>query len=293
MAVKTVTVTVNGQTYTLTSQGDGTYTGTFTAPTKTSYDQPDNVYNCVVTASDTAGNSVTADKSDFTQLGLRVKATVAPIISITYPTASATITNNKPTITWTVTSTTSGVDSSTISIKIDSGAVITSGITKTTTTNGFTCSYTPTSALGDGNHTITINAKDNDGNAATAATSTFKVDTVPPTLTVNSPVDNYITNDATLTVSGTTNDTTSSPVTLKVNGTAVTVGSNGAWTTTVTLKNGANTITVVATDSAGKTSTVTRNVTLDTTPPEITAVTITPNPVDTGATVTITVTVTD
>lgn len=293
MAVSTVTVTVNGQTYTLTKQSDGTYSGTFSAPTTSSWSQSEHVYNCVVTATDTAGNASTADKAKFATLGLRVKETVKPTITLTNPTSGATITNNKPAIKWKVTDTESGIDSSTISIKIDSGSTITTGITKTAITGGYECTYTPETALTDGNHTIVLNASDNDGNAATAVSSSFKVDTVPPMLTVTSPTDNSITNESSCTVAGTTNDATSSPVTVTINGDAVTVGANGSFSKVITLAEGSNTITIVATDAAGKSSTVVRTVTLKTSAPEITNVTVTPNPVDTGATVTITVTIAD
>ncbi len=50
---------------------------------------------------------------------------------------------------------------------------------------------------------------------------------------------------------------------------------------------------MTATDAAGKSTTVTRNVTVDTVPPAITAVTLAPNPVDAGQTYVITVTVSD
>lgn len=297
MAVKTVVARINGQNYTLTlNSSTGKYEATITAPGKSSYTQDGHYYPVTVTATDTAGNSVSKDATDATlgtSLQLKVKEKVAPTITITAPTAGATITNNKPTITWTVTDDDSGVDPDTISLKIDSGEVITSGITKTVSSNGYSCSYTPTEALADGSHTITVNAKDHDGNAASAKTVTFKVDTVPPTLSVASPAEGLITNNATLTVAGTTNDVTSSPVTLTVNGTAVAVDSDGAFSTEITLTNGSNTITVVATDSAGKSTTVTRHVTLDTAPPVIKAVTITPNPVDAGKTFVISVEVTD
>ena len=107
-----------------------------------------------------------------------------------------------------------------------------------------------------------------------------------------------MTNASALTVKGTTNDVTSSPVkvTIKLNnGTAesVTVGTDGSFSKALTLVAGVNTITVVATDSAGKSTTVTRTVTLDTTPPVIKSVTITPNPVDAGKTFVISVEVTD
>ncbi|WP_049995729.1 hypothetical protein [Anaerostipes hadrus] len=52
-------------------------------------------------------------------------------------------------------------------------------------------------------------------------------------------------------------------------------------------------VTVKATDEAGKTTTITRTVTLDTTAPVIKSVTLTPNPVDAGKTFIISVEVTD
>ena len=61
----------------------------------------------------------------------------------------------------------------------------------------------------------------------------------------------------------------------------------------LTLAVGTNTITVVATDGAGKTTTITRTVTLDKTAPVIKSVTLTPNPVDAGKTFIISVEVTD
>lgn len=297
MAIKAVKAVINGQTYNLTlNSGTGKYEATVTAPAESSYNQPGHYYNVQVTAEDDAGNTTTKDASDGTlgaSLQLQVKEKVAPIITITAPTEGATITNNKPTITWAVTDEDSGVDPDTISIKIDSGSVITSGITKTASGKGFTCSYTPTTALSDGSHTIAVNASDYDGNAATAKTTTFKVDTVPPTLSVISPEEGLVTNQATITVSGTTNDATSSPVTLTINSDPVEVGAEGAFSTTITLNSGENTITIIATDSAGKSTTVTRHVTLDTGAPVFQSVTITPNPVDAGKTFVISVEVTD
>lgn len=294
MAIKTVQATINGVPTTLTlNQSTGKYEATITAPTKSSYNQSGGYYNVTVKATDTAGNSTSKDATLGSKLKLVVKEKVAPAITVTYPTASATTTNNKPTFKWKVTDDDSGVDSNTIGITIDSGSKITSGITKTATPGGYECSYTPATALSDGTHTVKFNASDNDGNAAAQKSVTFKVDTVPPTLNVTSPTEGLVTNNATVTVKGTTNDVNSSPVTVKVNGTAVTVDPSGNFTTTVTLTEGSNTITVVATDSAGKATTVTRKVTLDTKAPTITDVSITPNPVDGGKTFVIAVSVTD
>lgn len=299
MAIQTVRAQVNGTWYTLTlNSSTGKYEASITAPTTSSYNQPNHYYNVTVEATNAAGTTVSTNGATLTGLQLVVKEKTAPIITITAPTAGSTLTNNKPTITWTVTDADSGVNPSTISIKIDSGSAITSGITKTASGKGYTCSYVPTTALTDGSHTITVNASDYDGNAATAKSITFKVDTTPPTLSVSSPAAGLITNTAALTVSGTTNDATSSPVTVKItlNGAdqgTVTVASSGAFSKAVTLKEGNNTIVVTATDAAGKASTITRTVTLDTSAPKITAATITPNPADVGATVLISVTITE
>lgn len=297
MSVESVKATINGQEYTLTlNSSTGKYEATITAPTKSSFNKTGGYYPVSVTATDDAGNETTVTSSD-TQLGsnlrLVVKEKVAPVIAITAPTASARLTNNKPTIKWKVTDDDSGVAESTVSIKIDSGTAITTGFTKTAITGGYEFSYTPSTALADGSHTIAFNAKDNDGNAATQKTVTFVVDTVAPTLTITSPNDNIKVNQATCVVSGTTNDVTSSPVSVTINGTSVTVGSDGTFSKSITLNEGANTITIVATDSAGKSTTVTRTVTLDTGAPTFVSVSINPNPVDAGNTYVISVDVTD
>lgn len=295
MAVKTVKYTFNGTTYDLTyNSSTGKYEATVTAPSKSSYSQSDHKYGGTLVATDQAGNSTTVTETHSTlgnSLKVRVLEKVAPVLTFTYPTSGAFIANSTPKIQFKITDADSGVDSSKITLKVDGTAV--TSFTKTAVTGGYECSYTPTTALADGEHTVTIGGTDNDGNSATAKSITFKVDTIPPVLTVNNPANGLITNNASLTVSGTTDDATSKPVTVKVNGTAVTVNSDGSFSTTLTLTTGTNTITVVATDKAGKSSTVTRTVTLDTSAPVFGSVTITPNPVDCGKTFVISVEVTD
>lgn len=302
MALKTVQAIINGVTTTLTlNSTTGKYEATITAPSKSSYNQSGHYYDVTVKATDQAGNVTSANSSHATlgaSLRLTVKEKTAPTQNITYPTAGAYIIKNKPVITWTVTDNDSGVNPDTIGITVDSGSKVTAGIIKTAITGGYQCSYTPTAALSDGSHTIKVDASDFDGNAAEQKTVTFKIDTIPPTLNISSPTANLITNNKAVTVSGTTNDATSSPVsvTVKLNsGTAeaVTVASNGTFSKALTLTEGNNTITIVAKDSAGKSTTVTRTVTLDTKAPNITAVSMVPNPVDAGKTVVISVTVTD
>lgn len=181
-------------------------------------------------------------------------------------------------------------------LKIDSTTYTSTstGMVSKGITNGYQFTFTPQSALKDGSHSITINASDNDGNAATAVSSTYTIDTVPPTLTVSSPSAGLITNKAALTIKGVTNDATSSPITLTVtlNGTSlgtVSVGSDGSFSKDVTLVEGTNSIVVTAKDGAGQTSSITLSVKLDTTVPQLNSIVLTPNPANTSASVAITV----
>lgn len=295
MAIKSVKAIVNGATTTLTyNSTTKKYEATLTAPAKSSYSQTGHYYGVQIIAQDEAGNSTTVDSSDATlgsKLRLTVKEKTAPVITISSPTASQLLTTNQPTISFTVTDNDSGVNPDTIKLLIDGSEI--SGITKTKATSGYSCNYKPSTALSDGSHTVAVKASDYDGNAATQKSVSFKIDTVPPELSVTSPADKLITNKSSVSVAGTTNDATSSPVTLTVNGENVTAYDDGTFSTTVALEDGENTITVTATDGAGRKTTVTRTVTLDTKAPVISDVSLSPNPADVGATYVISVSVTD
>ena len=304
MAVKTVQVIINGAVTTLSYNGQtGKYEATITAPSKSRYNvNAGHYYPVTVKATDEAGNVTTKTDTDTTlgaSLKLKVKEKVAPTITISSPTAGSYLTTNKPTIKWKVTDTDSGFNPSTIGITIDNGSKVTGdSITKTTVSGGYECTYTPGSALADGSHTVKIDASDFDGNAAAQKSVSFKIDTVPPTLSISSPSDRLITNKTAITVTGKTNDATSSPVTVTIklnsgNAEAVEVGADGAFSKALTLVAGSNTITVVAKDAAGKSTTVTRTVIVDQTAPVIKSITINPNPVDAGKTYVICVEVTD
>lgn len=296
MAIKQVRAQVNGQWYTLTLQANGKYEASITAPGATSFNQPGGYYNVTVEATNAAGSTGTANASTLDGLKLYVKEKVPPVITILSPSGGAYVTNNKQPVVFTITDEAggSGVKLDSVVVKLDGTPVSASEVTHSAVSNGYSFTYTPASPLSDGSRTVTVDATDNDGNAAAQKSTTFTVDTIPPTLNVTSPTDGLITSAVALTVSGTTNDATSSPVTVKIslNGAdqgAVSVGGDGAFSKSITLAEGANTIVVTATDSAGKSSSVTRNVTLDTSVPQIVSATITPNPVDAGQTMLISV----
>ena len=291
MAISKVRVQIDGTWHTLTSTDGKTYTGTITAPGATSYNKEGGYYDVTVEATNTAGSISTQTAAGLAGLKLFVREKVPPVITIISPSAGAYVSNNKQTITFTVVDETggSGVDFASVAVKVDGVAV--SGVGRVSNTQ---FSYTPPTALSDGNHTVTAKISDNDGNQSAAASTTFKVDTVPPTLNITAPANNFITNNASVTVTGTTNDATASPVTITMtlNGTSlgtVTVATNGSFSKAITLREGSNTIVVTAKDAAGKTSSVTRTATLDTSSPVIKSVSIAPNPVDSGGTIVISV----
>ena len=297
MAISSVRAKVNGTWYTLAyDSASGAYKATITAPGASSFRQAGGYYDVEIEAKNTAGTTFVTNGGTVSGLRLVVKETIAPIITIVSPSAGAYVTNNKPPIVCTVVDEAngSGINLTTLSVKIDGTTI---PATTTVITNGYRVTATPTTALADGTHTISVDVKDNDGNTAVQRTSTFKLDTIPPTLNITAPIVGLITNQAALTVQGVTNDTASSPVTvvMTLNGvaqSAVNVNADGSFSKAMTLTEGANVIVITATDAAGKASSVTRNVTLDTTVPRLVSAAITPNPANTGASVVISVVVT-
>lgn len=298
MAISTVRARLNGTWYSLAKNSStGEWSVTLTAPGTTSYNLAGKYYNVDVEATNTAGTTVTASGADLSSLRLVVKETVPPTVTITAPASGAYVTTNKPKIIFKIVDQAngSGVDLSTLSFKVDGSTVSLSSVSSTAITNGFQVTYTP-SAMSDGRHTISITCKDHDGNISTSKSSSFTVDTVPPTLNVTSPVVGLITNAPGLVVQGVTNDDTSSPVTVKVtlNGAdqgAVTVAQDGGFSKSITMAEGMNTIVVTATDAAGQSSTITRTAELDTSVPVIQSATVSPNPANTDDSVVVTVVV--
>lgn len=304
MAVQSVVAIINGVSVTLTlNASTGKYEGTLTAPAASSWNEEDHKYGITVTATDDAGNKTTVNRDDAAlgdNLQVRVLEKTKPTITITSPSSGARVTNAKQPIIFQIRDSESGIDIDSLTLKIDSQTAVangSAGMSAVAVSGGYNVTYTPQTALAEGAHTVTINVSDNDGNAATAASSSFTVDTVPPALNVSAPQNNLVTNATEVTVSGTTSDDTSNIASIEVflnnvsQGTATVSGNS--WTKEITLTSGVNTIKVVATDNAGLTSTVERTVTLDTGAPVITDVVLSKSTVDAGNTFTITVTVTD
>lgn len=302
MAIDQVRVQINGTWHDLMyNSTNGKYEKTITAPNVTSYNNDGHYYPVTVEATNTAGTKTTVNDQSPTigdSLQLVVKERVKPTISITSPGSGSYVSNARQPIVFMLRDEAngSGINISTLALKIDAGSAVgegSSGMVVTKVTNGYDCTYTPPTSLTDGLHTVTIDVSDFDGNQATQASRSYTVDTVPPVLNVTNPSDGLITNSANVVLQGTTNDATSTPVTVSVrlNGTdqgAVTVN-NGSFSKSLTLTEGNNTIVVTAEDASGQTNSVTITVMLDTSAPTVESVSITPNPVDAGATMIISV----
>ena len=146
----------------------------------------------------------------------------------------------------------SGLASTVVHFSIDGSAIAT---TVTADATG-AWSFTP-SGLADGAHTIVASQTDSFGNTGTASLS-FTLDTTAPLVEIGSP--GGATNQAAQTITGTVDVADAgSTVTLFDNGSATalgtaTVGSDGSWSTGVTLSgNGSHSIVARDTDAAGNT----------------------------------------
>lgn len=303
MAISTVRVQINGTWTNLTyNSSTGAYEATITAPSTTSYNRTGGYYPVTVEAKNTVGTITTVNDSH-SSLGssckLVVQERVAPVVAINSPTSGARVTNNKQPVVFTVTDESggSGIDFNSLIVKLDDREQNAASVEKTTITNGYRCTFIPGTALSDGDHRFSAQVSDFDGNTSTIVSIVFTVDTVAPTLNITSPAEGSASSSTSVTVAGTTNDATSSPVTVTMaldSGTAqaVTVASNGSFTKTYSgLTHGNHKVVIVAKDAAGKTTTITRNFTVDTSAPVISRITISPNPVDAGNTMKISVVV--
>lgn len=304
MTISQVRVQVDGTWHTLTLNGStGKYEKTITAPSTTSYNLSGGYYPLTVEVTNTAGTKTTKNHTDATlgsSLRLTVKETVKPTVTIMSPANDAHVSNNRQPIVFKLRDEAGGSGINLSSLEIKKGTTLQSlgaNLVATPVSDGYDCTWTPPSALSDGSHMFTINVSDNDGNTPTfSATRAFTVDTIPPTLSVSNPSNGFVTNNSTMVVQGSTNDVTSSPVTVSIKLNNVDQGTipltSGNFSKSLTLANGSNTIVVTSADGVGRVTTVTITGTLDTSAPVISSVTLTPNPVDAGASVVISVTVT-
>lgn len=299
MAVKTAYVMFNSQKYVATyDEGSQTWSVEITAPSQSSWSQADHVFLAEIHAEDTAGNESIMNSTDEDygdQLKIRVLEKTKPTATITSPTEGAVLGASTQDIVMEIQdSGGSGLNMSSVVFKLNSQTISEELSWQDGEDGKKTCTY-QASGLSDGANKVELQVSDNDGNVSANAVVNFVISTAAPTLNVTSPTNNLITNQNKVTVTGTA-AAGSDAVTLAevtVNGEAAVVGEGGAFSKEVSLTEGDNTITVIAKDSLGKTTTVTRKVTLDTKAPVITEVIAEATTVDAGGRIHITFKVTD
>lgn len=300
MGIKIIQATIDGQSYDLTLIEGETkkYRATPTAPGASSFNLEGGYYPVSIYIKDTAGNEASADHTHSTlgeNLKLYAKEIHKPVITILEPTNGGYVTSTtKPVVRFKIVDNSvqeggfSGVDKSSVQLKVNGTPIDSSKITWEDTEGGYIGTYTPENDLANGEYTVSVDCSDNDGNAAETTVATFTIDTAAPTLVVNYPDEGFETKESTVEVRGTTNDENSKPVVVKItlNGVDqgdVTVDENGAFSKTINFtEQGNQVIVVTATDKAGLSTTVTRTIVFNTTAPVIKSVIIDPNPVNCG-----------
>jgi len=114
--------------------------------------------------------------------------------------------------------------------------------------------------LKDGTNTISAKLMDTKGNISDLSNVvTVEIKQKQPTLTITSPSDNtsILGDNNNVTISGSTDDNT----TVTVNGHVIVINSDNSFSYQYPLSTGQTKLTIVATDDAGNTTTVERNVT--------------------------------
>ena len=164
-----------------------------------------------------------------------------------------------------------GVDASTVKLLVD-GTDVTSDATVTSSY----VAYTPATPLSEALHTVNVSVADMLGYSDSTEWS-FTVDVTSPVVNITSPADGFATNSASMLVTGTVETTLDDPIaTVDVNGVSVDV-IDDAFTTTVALTEGANTITATAIDRAENVGTDSVSGILDTVAPEVAYAAATPS----------------
>ena len=270
-AGSTVTVTINGKSYSASVLADGTWQAAVPAADVSRW--ADGSLTISASAQDTSGNPV--------NIGTVVDVDLAPVaISINSVTDDNVLNAAEKGQDLVLSGSSSNVEAG------QTVTIIFAGKTWTTTVdaNGdWTCTVPAAdlSGLKDGDASVQVSVTNVNGNAASSSQA-FSVDTAAPAVTINTISGDNMLNAAEaaqdLTLSGTSTAEAGQTVTVTFNGNQYTaqVQANGNWTLDVPaadmagITDGSAAVTVTVSDKAGNPASAGASVLVDTTVPQIT-----------------------
>ncbi|EPT2932717.1 Ig-like domain-containing protein [Enterobacter hormaechei] len=270
-AGSTVTVTINGKSYSASVQADGTWQAAVPAADVSRWAAGSLTISA--SAQDTSGNPV--------NIGTVVDVDLAPVaISINSVTDDNVLNAAEKGQDLVLSGSSSNVEAG------QTVTIIFAGKTWTTTVdaNGdWTCTVPAAdlSGLKDGEASVQVSVTNVNGNAASSSQA-FSVDTAAPAVTINTISGDNMLNAAEaeqdLTLSGTSTAEAGQTVTVAFNGNQYTaqVQANGSWTLDVPaadmagIADGSAAVTVTVSDKAGNPASAGASVLVDTTVPQIT-----------------------
>lgn len=270
-AGSTVTVTINGKSYSASVQADGTWQAAVPAADVSRW--ADGSLTISASAQDTSGNPV--------NIGTVVDVDLAPVaISINSVTDDNVLNAAEKGQDLVLSGSSSNVEAG------QTVTIIFAGKTRTTMVdaNGdWTCTVPAAdlSGLKDGDASVQVSVTNVNGNAASSSQA-FSVDTAAPAVTINTISGDNMLNAAEaaqdLTLSGTSTAEAGQTVTVAFNGNQYTaqVQANGSWTLDVPaadmagIADGSAAVTVTVSDKAGNPASAGASVLVDTTVPQIT-----------------------
>ncbi len=118
--------------------------------------------------------------------------------------------------------------------------------------------YTTPLTASDGQHSLTFFSTDNAGNSETSRSIALSVDSIGPTISITAPIGTATT--SAVLFQGRVSDATSGAGGITINGEVSTLNPDGSFSTTLDLPRGTSSVTVIATDVAGNTTTLVRKV---------------------------------
>ena len=265
-----VTVTINGKAYSATVLADGTWQAAVPAADVSQW--ADGSLDIKASAQDASGNPVA--------IGTVVDVDLAPVaITISSVTDDNVLNAAEKGQDLVLSGTSSNVEAG------QTVTIIFAGKTYTTTVDGngdwtWTVPAADLSGLKEGDASVQVSVTNVNGNAASSAQA-FSVDTVAPTVTINTISNDNMLNAAEaaqdLTLSGTSTAEAGQKVTVTFNGNQYTaqVQADGSWTLDVHaadlagIADGSVAVTATVSDKAGNPASAGSSVLVDTTVPQI------------------------